>query len=78
MDLMISMALKALSRQDEYEADRFAATTTPDREEMIKALKKLTVHNLSNLSPHPFYVFLNDSHPPVLDRIRAIRGLSHQ
>ncbi len=78
MDLFISMALKALSRHDEYAADRFAATTTPDREEMIKALKKLTVHNLYNLSPHPFYVFLNDSHPPVLDRIRAIRGLSHQ
>ncbi len=78
MDLLVSMALKALSRQDEYQADRFAATTIPDRKEMINALRKLSVHNLSNLSPHPFYVFLNDSHPPVLDRIRAIKSLSPQ
>ena len=39
----------------------------------IDALKKLVVHNLGNLTPHPFYVFLNYSHPPVLERIRAIR-----
>ena len=39
---------------------------------MASALKKLSVHNLTNLRPHPFYVFLNYSHPPVLARIRAI------
>jgi STE24 endopeptidase len=39
---------------------------------MVDALKKLSVHNLSNLLPHPFYVFLNYSHPPVLQRINAI------
>jgi STE24 endopeptidase len=39
---------------------------------MVAALKKLTVHNLSNLTPHPFYVFLNYSHPPVLKRIQML------
>jgi STE24 endopeptidase len=39
---------------------------------MATALRKLAVHNLTNLTPHPFYVFLNYSHPPVLQRLRAI------
>jgi STE24 endopeptidase len=39
---------------------------------MITALKKLSANNLTNLVPHPFYVFLNYSHPPVLERINAI------
>ena len=42
---------------------------------MIDALKKLSIHNLSNLTPHPFYVFLNYSHPPVLERIQAIEKI---
>jgi STE24 endopeptidase len=61
-----------LSRRHEYEADRFAADTTHRPSAMVEALKKLSVHNLSNLTPHPFYVFLNYSHPPVLDRIAAL------
>jgi len=44
-----------------------------NREDMVSALKKLSAHNLSNLTPHPLTVFLNYSHPPVLQRIRAIR-----
>jgi len=43
---------------------------------MINALKKLSKENLSNLYPHPLYVFLYYSHPPVLERIRYIRGLT--
>jgi len=38
--------------------------------------EKLSVDNLSNLTPHPFTVFLTYSHPPVLERIRAIKGES--
>jgi STE24 endopeptidase len=41
---------------------------------MVAALKKLSVHNLTNLMPHPFYVFLNYSHPPVLQRISELHG----
>ena len=61
-----------ISRKNEYEADRFAAETTKDPVSMIHALKKLSAHNLSNLTPHPFYVQLNYSHPPVLNRIKAL------
>jgi STE24 endopeptidase len=64
--------MQSLSRRNETEADRFAVKTTRDAQSMVDALKKLSVHNLSNLLPHPFYVFLNYSHPPVLQRIKTI------
>jgi STE24 endopeptidase len=62
-----------ISRRNEYEADRFAAEhhNGPD---LVDALKKLSVKNLSNLRPHPAYVFVHYSHPPLLDRIAALRG----
>ena len=71
-DVITGLILRKLSRKNEYEADRFAAATTRDPQAMVTALKKLSVHNLSSLRPHPFYVFLNYTHPPVLARIRAI------
>jgi STE24 endopeptidase len=64
-----------VSRRNEFSADRFAVRTTGSGPAMIKALKTLSVNHLSNLGPHPFYVFLNYSHPPVMARIRAIRAL---
>jgi STE24 endopeptidase len=72
IDLFISILFQISSRKDEYEADQFAAQTTRDGSALISALKKLSAHNLSNLTPHPFYVFLNYSHPPVLERIKAL------
>jgi STE24 endopeptidase len=72
VDRVVGMALRALSRRHEFEADRFAAATTKDAPAMIGALKKLSMHNLSNLTPHPLYVFIHHSHPPVLKRIRAL------
>lgn len=73
MDFFMELFMQGRSRKNEYEADRFAVQTTGDHEAMATALKKLSVHNLSNLMPHPFYVFLNYSHPPVMERLRAIR-----
>lgn len=61
------------SRKHEYEADAFAVETTSMGAALISGLKKLSVHNLSNLTPHPLNVFLNYSHPPVLERIKAIK-----
>ena len=75
VELALSVLMSILSRRNEYAADRFAAETYRDKEAMISALKKLSVHNLGNLTPHPWNVFLNYSHPPVLDRIRSLREL---
>jgi STE24 endopeptidase len=75
LDGLLGLALGVLSRRHEFAADRFAVVTTGKAAAMIEALKKLSVHNLSNLQPHPFYVFLNYSHPPLLKRIDAIESL---
>ena len=72
IELVLSILMQMLSRKNEYEADRFTAETIDDPQNMIDALKKLSSTNLSNLTPHPFYVFLNYSHPPLLQRIQAI------
>ena len=67
--------MNLLSRKNEYEADAYAATTyaaTPLQE----ALKKLSVTSLSNLTPHPWYVYVNYSHPPLLQRLKALDALS--
>ncbi len=72
LDGLTGLLLLALSRIHEYEADLFAVRTSKKGGDLITALKKLSVDNLSNLEPHPFYVFLNYSHPPVLLRIAAI------
>jgi len=73
IEIILSIFMQVISRKHEYEADHYAAETTRDPDSMVSALKKLSVHNLSNLTPHPVYVFLNYSHPPVLERIHAIR-----
>jgi len=72
IDFFVGTLMQVLSRKNETVADQFAAETTRDPVSMVDALKKLSVHNLSNLTPHPFYVFLNYSHPPVLKRIQAL------
>jgi len=72
LEMVLSIAMYALSRKNEYEADRFAAETIQNPRHLTEALKKLYAGNLSNLVPHPFYVFLNYSHPPLLQRLRAI------
>jgi STE24 endopeptidase len=75
IEMILSIVMQWTSRKHEYEADAFAAETTKAPNEMISALKKLSKDNLSNLTPHPVYVFINYSHPPVLQRIDAIKQL---
>ena len=75
VETLLGIAMQVMSRKHEYEADAFAADTIKEKEEMVNVLKKLSKDNLSNLTPHPFYVFLNYSHPPALKRIEAIRNL---
>lgn len=76
IELILSLFLNVLSRKNEYQADRFAAETTKDSVHLINALKNLSKDNLSNLTPHPFYVFLNYSHPTVLDRIFKLKKIT--
>ena len=72
---LLGIAANAWSRKHEFEADAFAADATGKPESLVTALKKLSAKNLSNLTPHPFRVFLDHSHPPVLVRINALRAL---
>ncbi len=74
IELGLSIVMQIVSRKNEYEADHFAAETIDETRNLTDALKKLSAANLSNLTPHPFYVFLNYSHPPLLQRIEAIQG----
>jgi STE24 endopeptidase len=75
-ELVLSILLNMLSRKNEADADRFATSTTHEPLSLSTALKKLASNNLSDLTPHPFYAFLYYSHPPLLQRVRAIESAS--
>lgn len=68
---VLSILGNMLSRKNEYEADAYARQTY-NGDALANALKKLSVDNLSNLYPHPAYVFINYSHPPLLKRLEAL------
>jgi len=78
LDMVLSPLMSMLSRYNEFEADRFAGEKTGRPQSLIDALKKLSVDNLANLTPHPFYVLLHYSHPPLLQRIAALRAVGGQ
>jgi STE24 endopeptidase len=73
---ILSVLMNILSRKNEFEADAYAANVTGNADSLITALKKLSADNLSNLTPHPFYVFMHYSHPPVSERIVELRKIS--
>jgi STE24 endopeptidase len=75
IELVLGIVMEMISRKNEYEADRFAAETIEDPRSLVNGLKELSATNLSNLTPHPFYVFINYSHPPLLQRIEAIQRI---
>lgn len=64
-----SLLMNYLSRKFEFQADNYAKNTYA-APPLISGLKKLSKNSLSNLTPHPLYVFAHYSHPPLLKRIR--------
>ncbi len=72
---VVSILTNTISRRHEYEADAYAVASTGLGEELIMGLKKLCRANMANLTPHPLQVVVGYSHPPVLERIRAIRSM---
>ncbi len=71
LDLLLSLATNSLSRKMEYQADAFAKQYKLDSE-LISGLKKLSAENLSNLTPHPAYVYVHYSHPTLVQRIEKL------
>jgi len=71
LSFIIGIFMNIFSRKNEYEADAFAAENY-EQEELQNALKKLSRNNLSNLTPHPAYVFFHYSHPPIASRLKHL------
>jgi STE24 endopeptidase len=67
---VLGLVNNSFSRRNEYQADQYSIDTYPGaREHMYNALKKLARESLSNLNPHPLYVKVHYSHPPILERL---------
>jgi len=71
LSLLIGLATNYISRKNEFEADNFVRENYKPRL-LAEALKKLSVKNLSNMMPHPAYVFFHYSHPPLLARLEKL------
>lgn len=76
LERLLGLGLNAVFRRHELEADRYAAETTGRPDALITGLEKLTADHLSNLTPHPLYMVLHHSHPPLDRRIAALRDLA--
>ncbi|MGK0219576.1 MAG: STE24 endopeptidase, partial [Planctomycetota bacterium] len=73
LGLLLGPAFTALSRRNEFQADAYAREITGRPEDLVRGLTRLSSESLSNLTPHPLYVALNYSHPPLLQRVRALQ-----
>jgi len=73
ISMILGIGMNWLSRKNEFEADDFAKTTFAGKP-LAEALKTLSVKTLSNINPHPLYVFMNYSHPPLLERLEKLEG----
>lgn len=71
---VLGLINNSFSRHNEYQADQYSIETYPGAVEyMYSALKKLSVNSLSNLNPHPVYVAVHYSHPPILQRLARLK-----
>ncbi len=74
LSMIIGLGMNYSSRKHEYQADQFAAEKYRG-EYLASALKKLSINNLSNLTPHPTYVFFHYSHPTLLQRLKKLAAI---
>ncbi|MCD4681948.1 MAG: M48 family metallopeptidase, partial [Bacteroidales bacterium] len=74
LSLVLGLAMNIMSRKNEFAADRYAGENFKPRS-LQDALIKLSVNHLSNLRPHPAYVFFYYSHPPLLQRLKALEKI---
>ena len=72
ISLISGIFMNYLSRKNEFEADSYAKETSSGHH-LSLALKKLSVDSLSNIYPHPAYVFIHYSHPPLIKRLQALK-----
>jgi STE24 endopeptidase len=71
---LLGLINNSFSRRNEYQADQYSIDTYPGaRDYMYSAFMKLSRESLSNLNPHPVYVAVNYSHPPILDRLANLK-----
>lgn len=75
LNLVLSLPLLAYSRKNEYEADRYAVDALGTGADLAAGLKKLSVDSLANLTPHPLYVALHHTHPPLVQRLAALHKI---
>lgn len=71
ISMFLGVGTNWLSRKHEFEADYYAKTTFAGKP-LAEALKTLSVKTLSDINPHPWYVFVNYSHPPILERLARL------
>ena len=72
---LISILMNIKSRKNEYEADEYAVKNF-EKKPMVDALKRLSKDNLTNLTPHPLYEFINYSHPSISKRLYSIEKVN--
>jgi len=76
ISMFMGFVFSFISRKNEFAADNYSAKTAKMPEKLITSLKKMSKENLSNLTPHWLNVMLNYSHPPVLERIKALKSFN--
>ena len=74
LSTVLDLINNSFSRYNEYQADQYSIDTYPGaREHMYSALKKLARESLKNLNPHPLYVKVHYTHPPILERLANLK-----
>lgn len=72
ISMILGLANMAISRRNEFDADEYSTSTYP-KGVMGSALGKISTDALANLNPHPLYVKVHYTHPPIIERLKALQ-----